>query len=246
MNTLLKRKENGRSSYDINRQTTEELHVEDRSDSKVGDLHKEIIIYKNELKQMAEVNSSLKEALRERGGSSGSISQHLTDGLIERMESELRSYKRSIVPDLKQQIDTLSSMLGEREEQLESLKLSYSILEDKYKMEKYKVEYVAPSRRSRIEELEDNLRVFKRDSDLSRQRLERERQTLHYNKSDISRGSQSRSRNHSNNRLYQQHGTLRDVRIMPQDAYYVRDRPIAYASQPLLEQQPNNEEISLR
>lgn len=32
---------------------------------------------------------------------------------------------------------------------------------------------------------------------------------------------------------------------MPQDTYYVRERPISYTSQPLLEA-PNNEEICLR
>lgn len=57
------------------------------------------------------------------------------------------------MPDLKQQIETLNIMLEERDEQLENLKLSYSILEDKYKMEKYKNDYGQHNRRSRIEEL---------------------------------------------------------------------------------------------
>jgi hypothetical protein len=78
----------------------------------VDSLHREIDIYKNELKQLSEVNSSLKEALRDRNGHSGSISQHLTDGLIERLENELRSYKRNIVPDLKSQIDILGATLS--------------------------------------------------------------------------------------------------------------------------------------
>jgi|JI6StandDraft_1071083.scaffolds.fasta_scaffold06849_2 hypothetical protein len=112
-------------------------------------------------------------------------------------------------------------------------------------MEKYKSDYSQPNRRSRIEELEDNLRVFKRESDLSRQRIERERQTLKYNRSDLSKGS----RNNQSNKLYQAHqqhqSGLRNVRIMPQDTYYARERPIAYSSQPLLEA-PSNEEVCLR
>lgn len=96
---------------------------------------------------------------------------------MESLQNEIRSYKHNIVPDLKQQIESYRELLQDREEQIENLKLSYSILEDKYKIEKYN-KYDFASHRSRIEELEDNLRsqrIDYRDRPL----------TLKSNRSDI-------------------------------------------------------------
>lgn len=158
LNVIIKKKESGSLL-----QVDSKSQIEQSDMSKVDSLHKEILAYKNELKNMIEVNSTLRDALKGNQGPS-SISQHLSDGAIERLENEVKSYKWNIVPDLKQQIETLNIMLEERDEQLDNLKLSYSILENKYKMEKYKNDYGQHNRRSRIEELEDNLRVVRRET----------------------------------------------------------------------------------
>lgn len=72
------------------------------------------------------------------------------------------------------------------------MKLSYSILEDKYKMEKYRQDYPG-SRRSRIEELEDNLRS--RREDYGTQQRIRDKPSLKYNKSDAALASGYQTRN---------------------------------------------------
>jgi hypothetical protein len=65
---------------------------------------------------------------------------------------------------------------------------------------------------------------------MSQQRIERDRQTLKYNKSDLSKQIHSRT---NSNRLYQ--SSSRDVHTLTQNAYYIHERQASYHSQPVIE-----------